>query len=144
MRDERGRWVIGHSAYPETRFKKGLTPHNKGKRMAEYVSPESMERIKRAQFKKGQTPLTAHPKGKVVRWYRVKNGRPEISYVINIDWKGNRKPHNNYRWYLWEVENQQDRPKGMVIAVKNGNPEDIRIENLEVITRAENLERNRL
>ena len=67
----------------------------------------------------------------------------EKAWVINIDWKGNRKANNTYKWYLWEVENQQDRPYGYVLYCKNGDPDDIRLENLEMITRAELLRRNR-
>jgi len=94
-------------------------------------------------FKTGQTPASAHPVGTVTRYDRTKRGLKEISYSINIDWKGNRKPHNNYRWYLWEVENLEDRPKNAILYIKNGNPDDIWVDNFEVIDRAELLRRNR-
>jgi len=42
---------------------------------------------------------------------------------------------------LWEQEIGKI-PKGMVLRFKNGNPHDIRIENLELITKAENMRRN--
>lgn len=91
-------------------------------------------------FKKGNVPPQQNPLGTVSR--RINKGM--VEYVINCDWRGNRKPHNNYKWYLWEVENQQDRPAGYVIYLKNENPDDIRTENFELITRAELLRRNRV
>ena len=36
-------------------FKKGHIPFNKGKKMSEYISKESLKRIKQTQFKPGQT-----------------------------------------------------------------------------------------
>ena len=133
-RDGQGRIVKGSSIGKDSRFKPRQTPWNKGKRG--YMGANA------TSFKKGQLPASAHEIGHVSRWERTRNGKKEIEYIINIDWHGNRKPHNTYKWYLWEVENQQDRPKGMVLALKNGNPDDIRIENLELITRSELLKRN--
>lgn len=96
----------------------------------------------KGHFKKGNLGPATLPEGTVSRYERTKNNRKEIVYNINIDWKGNRKPHNSYKWYLWEVEHQEDRPKGMILVVKNGNQDDMRVENFEVIDRAENMRRN--
>jgi len=115
-------------------FKQGHTPWNRGKKG--YMGANA------TSFKKGELPPTAHPEGTIVRTERHRSGRVEVYYTINIDWRGDRRSKNNYKWYLWEVENQRDRPAGMVITTKNGNPDDIRIDNLEVITRSENLRRN--
>lgn len=138
LRPNRGQAKPGERRSPSTEFKKGLVPHNKGKRLEDYVPEYSRKKIMQSNFQKGNVPHTAKPKGTVTRL--VNKGR--VEYTINIDWRGNRKPHNNYKWYLWEVEHQQDRPTGMVLAIKNGDPDDIRLENLEMITRAENLRRN--
>lgn len=136
----RGQAQKGQRRSPDTEFEKGHTPHNKGKRWSDYMPEHSVNKVLSTAFKKGDIPKSAKPLGTVTRNVR-KNGKG-VDYTINIDWHGNRKPHNSYKWYLWEVENQQDRPKGMVLAVKNGNQDDIRIENLELISRAENLRRN--
>lgn len=132
----------GQRYSPRTEFKKGLVPHNKGKKLEEYASEFAIKRMQKTQFKKGQLSINAAPEGTVTKRERVRNGKREVEYIINIDWRGNRKSNNQYKWYLWEVENQQDRPSGMVLAVKNGDPDDIRLENLELLSRAENLERN--
>jgi len=139
----RGQAAKGQRRSPETEFKKGTPAHNKGKKLADYVPDYSIKKIMQSNFQKGNVPHTAHPEGTVVRLERYrKNGAKEVVYTINIDWHGNRKPHNTYKWYLWEVEHQQDRPKGMILAIKNSDPDDIRLENLELITRSENMIRN--
>lgn len=131
-RDAQGRIVKGSSIGKEFRFKPRQTPWNKGKRG--YMGANA------TSFKKGHLGPATHEMGYVSRLVRYRDGKKEIEYTI--DWHGNRKSKNSYKWYLWEVENQMDRPKGMVLALKNGDPEDVRLENLELITRAELLRRN--
>lgn len=143
LKPNSGQFKPGERNGREYRFQKGLVPHNKGKRVEDYVPEYSIKKMQKTQFPKGNLGPKTSPEGTVSRLERTRNGRKEVEYTINIDWRGKRKPHNSYKWYLWEVENQEDRPKGMILAVKNGNPDDIRLENLEVISRAENLERNR-
>lgn len=140
LRPNSGYLKKGMRNNPAGEFKKGQIPHNKGKKLADYVPEYSIRKIMKSNYQKGNIPHTAKPLGTITR--QVRKERREIAYTINIDWHGNRKPHNSYKWYLWEVENQQDRPKGMVLSVKNGHPDDIRIENLELISRAENMKRN--
>jgi len=138
-----GQFRKGKRASPMTEFKKGQTPFNKEKHWDEWLPKGSQEKVLSTTFKKGQLPHTAKPEGTVVRTERLrKNGYKEVNWTINIDWHGNRKPHNSYKWYLWEIENQQDRPNGMVLWLKNGNVDDMRIENFELIGRAELLRRN--
>lgn len=115
-------------------FKTGMEPWNKG--LTGYMGSNP------TSFKKENLPPQTLPKGTIKRWQRTKNGRSEVTYIINIDWKGFRKSHNSYKWYLWEVANQTNRPEGMILAVINGNPDDIRLDNLELISRAENMRRN--
>lgn len=114
-------------------FLKGSTPWNKGK--TGYMGAN------RTSFKKGDLPVQTKPKGSIRKHNRTHSGKV-AEWYINIDWHGNRKTNNNYKWYLWEVEHQQDRPQGHTLWIKNGNPDDIRLENLELITRAELLQRN--
>lgn len=125
-----GRFISGFRHSPATEFKPGQEPWNKGK--TGYMGANA------TSFKPGHIPKSAHPIGTVTR--HLNKGKPE--YTINIDWRGNRKPHNNYKWYLWEVEHGQDRPAGMVLWIINGNPDDMWVENFEPITRAELARRN--
>ena len=66
-----------------------------------------------------------------------------IEFYINIDWKGNRKPNNLFKRFLWVLYHQQDIPKGYVVHCKDGNPCNLEIANLELITRAELAKINR-
>lgn len=121
-------------------FKKGNVPFNKGKRLVDYMSPRGVRNSSLTRFKKGQLPHNTKSKGTITR--EMTHGA--LYYTINIDWRGRRKYHNSYKWYLWEVAHQQDRPKGRVLAVRDGNPNNIKLDNLELITRAELLRRNRV
>lgn len=125
-------------------FLKGITPHNKGKHLEDYISNDKIENIKKTQFKKGNLPHTALEKGHVSGRKHYKKGElVGIDWMINIDWHGNRHPNYMYRRYLWEVENQQDAPKDMVFVAKNGDQsEKPTIDNIEMITRQELIRRN--
>lgn len=126
------------------RYLKGGVPHNKGKRMEEYIKPESIERIKSSQFKAGNVPANAREKGFVRKRNHYKRGElVGIDWFINIDWHGNRHPSYGYRKYLWEVANQQDAPKGMVFVAKDGDyTAEPTLDNVEMISRIELLKRN--
>lgn len=115
-------------------FVKGEAPWNKG--VTGYMGAN------KTSFKLGDMPASTLPAGTISKRLRHKEDKVDEWY-INIDWKGNRKVNNSYKWYLWEVENQQDRPIGYVLAFINGDQSDVRLDNLEMITRAENLFRNR-
>lgn len=58
---------------------------------------------------------------------------------------GSRRPHEwiTLQRYVWQRD-VGDIPPGHVIHVKNGDPEDMRLENLECISRAETLARYRI
>lgn len=129
-RNDKGQFMPGKRSSPSTEFKPGMKPWNKGK--TSYMGANV------TSFKPGQTPKSANPLGTITR--RINKGA--IEYTINIDWRGNRKPHNSYKWYLWEVDNSEDRPANSVLWIKNGNADDMRVENFEVIDRAELMRRN--
>lgn len=141
-------------------FVKGQKSFNKGKPMREWMSKESMEKCSKTQIQYQEhassslsreegkyLPYNTLRKGTVVKrsvtHKKGKNkGKVEWNYYINIDWRGNRKPNNLYKKYLWELHNQMDLPKGYVVVTKDGDPDNLIIENLEIISRAELLSRN--
>lgn len=111
-------------------FKKGLTPHNKGKKWEDYMSEESIERAKKGQFKKGQLPHNTKPEG----YERFdKDGytlvKTEGKFVLK-----HRK--------IWE-EHYGKIPKGYIVVFKDNNRQNFDIENLECITNYEIRLRNR-
>lgn len=135
-------------------YKKGHKTYNKGVPQSEWLSKEAIEKCSKThiQNQNCKSPLSieenrylphnTNTKGTVTLRKHIhrsgKNkGKVEYEYYINIDWKGNRKPNNLYRRYVWEYHNQQDIPNGMVVYAIDGNPLNICIENLTLISRGD-------
>ena len=107
-----------------TRFQKGRTPENKGKR----VSPEVYEKMSSTMFKKGHTPANHREVGSE----RInKDGYIEIKVAEPNRW---RLKHR----LIWEQHNGII-PEGCNVQFKNHNTQDCRIENLYLISRAEQI-----
>lgn len=112
------------------RFPKGHVPANKGKKLPQHIK----EKIKHTWFKKGQLPpntkfdghisIRIDSKGRPYAHIRVAQGKYELL-------------HRN----LWE-KHHGPVPVGKIVAFINGDSSDIKIENLELITREENMLRN--
>ena len=106
------------------RFKKGGTPANKGKKM----SPEIYDKVKSTMFQKGHVP---------------QNHRDIGSERINVDGYVEIKVAEPKKWRLkhrvvWEQHNGTI-PPGMNIQFRNHNTQDCRIENLYIISKAEQM-----
>lgn len=116
-------------------FRKGQKPDNKGKKQSEFMSADAIERTKATRFKKGNVPhntkeedgeiVIRTSKGKSYHWIRVSLGR----------------------WYplhqlIWQQANRKV-PKGSCLWFSDGNSLNCTLDNLEVITRAENRLRNK-
>lgn len=112
-------------------FRKGHPPGNKGKRMEEFASPEAIARSAKTRFKPGHRPKNELPVGTV---RKTKDG-----YLIRkISMTGT-------QWERWEFihrrvweDHNGPIPDGMYITFKDGNKENTSIENLMLITMAEN------
>lgn len=117
-------------------YQKGHPPGNKGKKLEEVVrDPERVaeirERIKATQFKKGERPYNEMPVG---------------SIVVNTDgYKMRKKQMEGSMWDRWEFlhravweEHNGPIPEGMFIIFKDRNKLNCSIENLALISRAEN------
>lgn len=115
-------------------FKKGLIPHNKGRKMKEYMSDEGLEKIKKSQFKKGDS----HTGDKHVTWG---GGIQKMTKDCVHLWDGTnkrvRRPKKNYEDVYGKV------PEGFVIFHIDGNKDNDHYSNLEAISRAELLKRNK-
>lgn len=112
-------------------FRKGHPPGNKGKKIEEFCDAETIERIRKTQFKKGNRPKNELPVGAV---RKTKDG-----YLIRkISMTGT-------QWERWEFihrrvweDHNGPIPDGMYITFKDGNKENVNIKNLMLITMAEN------
>jgi len=110
-----------YSGYPATQFKPGCKSWNKGMKGLQIGG-------KATQFKKGRTPHNTKPVG-----YRsVRDG-----YLFERTDNGFEMVHV----LLWERVNGKV-PTGKILKFKDGNRENICIENLEVIDRTELMKRN--
>jgi hypothetical protein len=117
-------------------FKKGDTPTNKGKKQSEYMSAAAIEKTKATRFKKGNLPhnsvgindgdihVRKDSSGINYKWIRESLGIWKMLHVYN-----------------WEKENGPIE-KGFIVTFKNKDSMNCHLSNLELITRAENMERN--
>ena len=112
-----------------SRFQKGHTPFSKGKKWDEYMSPESQARSRMTTFKKGDTPHNTQPLGSI----SIMVGY----WVMKASHTGNQ--HQKWKFLhrlLWEKE-KGPIPKGMNVVFRNGDRNDIRMENLMLMDRKE-------
>jgi hypothetical protein len=114
------------------RFARGHVPANKGLRRPGYAPG----RMRETQFKKGHPPLNHMPLGSTRRvdgyLYR------KIADTWYVPWTRNWIPEHVR---LWEEANGPV-PPAHVLAFKNGDRDDICLDNLELITRRELMARN--
>lgn len=108
-------------------FKKGVIPFNKGVKGV-HMSPDT-------EFKKGHEPKNTKYNGCVtLREHR----RTGMSYLFIRIEKNNWKMLHHYNW-----EKVYGKiPKGHLIRFVNGNTLDCNIENLELVSQADNARRN--
>lgn len=111
----------------DSRFKKGQTPPNKGKKMP----PELYKKCAPTMFKKGQVSVNKKPVGSEridkdgYYWVKTKNPRTwRMKHVL-----------------LWEKKRGKV-PKGMIVIFKDKNRANIKISNLKIITRSQHMKRN--
>lgn len=123
-----------HSLRPDhggrkTRFKKGQTPPNKGKKLSEFMSEEAIEKTKATRFRKGRVPHNH----KLIGYERInRDGYIEVKVR---DEKHTRNFELKHR-FIWEKHNGKI-PKGYNIQFKDGNRQNCKIENLYMISRAD-------
>lgn len=122
----------------DSRITKGTIPPNKGKKQVEYMSPEAIERTKATRFKKGQ------------------KSHNDVFDIGDISIRGDHTYRNNRRvqwiklsrtkWQELHVYNWEQKygpvPKGHCLWFKDGNSLNADVENLELISRRENVKRN--
>ncbi len=85
---------------------------------------------KKTQFKKGSSPHNTKPDGYI---REQKDGY----FYIRVGLKKWTSLHR----HIWEQANGEI-PKGMIPVFKDKNPKNYTLDNLEVISRAENMKRN--
>ena len=117
-------------------FKKGSTPFNKGKKLSDFMSAEGIMQSKKTRFQKGNEPANTHPDGDGAITLRRDTSGKLYKYIRikKSVWK-------LYHRVIWE-KNHGKIPPNHVVAFKDNNTQNARIENLELISMAENMYRN--
>lgn len=115
------------------RFPKGHVPANKGLRRPGY----GPGRMKETQFKK---------KGTTTRWMPIGSRRVADGYIYIKLADARNVPHT-HNWYPehvidWEIAHGRPVPPGHALRFKNGDRTDVRLDNLELVPRAELMRRN--
>jgi hypothetical protein len=129
----RGRMIEHGKAH---RFTKGHMSWNKDKSPKDYMDAESYEKIAKTQFKKGNLPTnTKHDGAITLRHDKSK----KCYYFIRL---------SKAKWIPLHVKIYQDAygpiPKNHIIVFKDRNTLNVTLENLECISRKENMLRNTL
>lgn len=126
----------GDNVGAATRFAKGQAPPNKGLRRPGW----HRGRMQETQFKKGTLNGHAAQHCMTIGSTRLIDGYVyrKVSEVPNVPYTVNWKPEHVL---LWERE-RGPVPKGSALAFLNGDKQDIRLDNMECITRRELMLRN--
>ena len=109
-------------------FQKGHTPHTKGKRAEEWMSPEGLARSAASRFKKGQRPSTWKPLG---------SERINVDGYIEVK-VAEGKPWRHKHRLMWE-EAHGTVPDGYMVSFIDGNKQNCVLDNLYLITKTDNL-----
>lgn len=125
-----GIFIKGGTYGKRYQFEKGHVPVNKGKKMPDHIK----ERIKHTWFKKGNEPHNTKFDGYV----SVRKDRNGSEYAHIRLSKGKFELLHRFIW----IQHNGPIPPGHIVAFKNGNTSDFRLENLELITREQNMLRN--
>ena len=128
--EKSGRYPPGWKGGISTQFKKGHSSFNKGMKM----SAELYEKVKPTMFKKGNRPHNWKPDGTIEPRYD-KSGKTYLYIKIkDSHWV-------LYHRYVWEKE-VGEIPKGLIVSFKDKNFQNCDINNLELISRVDNMNRN--
>jgi hypothetical protein len=112
-------------------FKKGHTPHTKGKRAEEWMTPEGLARSAASRFKKGQRPATWKPLG---------SERINVDGYIEVKVEEG-KPWRHKHRVMWEEANGAV-PDGYMVSFIDGNKQNCVLSNLKLVARADAMRQN--
>jgi hypothetical protein len=118
----------------DSTFKKGSTPHNKGKKITEYTSAESIARSAAGRFKKGLKPHNTKKVGDISIRKDADNYYYKYIKLADSDWV-------LYHRYLWEKE-YGEIPEGYIVTFKDKNTLNTDLDNLKLVSCVENMFRN--
>jgi hypothetical protein len=125
-----GKRFHAHTPNQGTRFKTGNVPFNKGRKQSEWLSPDKVENVRKTQFKKGSRPHNTVPVGteRISKdgYIEVKVSEDAWKYKHRVEWE---KHHGAI-------------PAGHNVQMRDGNRQNWHIDNLYLISKADNMARN--
>lgn len=127
----RGR-MIHHGA--KHRYKKGSIPFNKGRKASTYLDKKSIEKIAQTTFKKGNLPHNTKHDGAIT----LRNDKSGVRYLYIRISKAKWIPYHQKLW----MDANGPVPRNMIVVFKDRDPMNCKLENLEMISRRENMQRN--
>jgi hypothetical protein len=130
-----GRLQKGSDIGKDFLFEKGHIPPNKGKKLEEFMKPETIEIFKANMYKKGNIPHNAYEDGEETI-YTDKEGRQYLKIKV----PGIRKLV--FKHYVVYSEAFGELQENHIIIFKDGNSLNCIAENLKAITKQENMKRN--
>lgn len=141
----RKHWANGrHEGSRAAHFKKGQTPFNKGRPMAEWMPADARQKCSRTQFRAGQLSGSAKHNWVPVGTEKIREG--QLCRKVTDD----PAVYPAARWQpvsrlVWEAEHGPI-PPGHVVRFRDGmattHRDSITLDRLELVTRAENMRRN--
>ena len=111
-------------------FKPGHTPHNKGKQ----ISAEIYEKVAPTMFKKGNKPHNTKPNGTINVRADTQGRLYQYIKIKDCQWELLQR-------HVWTQANGEI-PPGSVVIFLDGNYLNCELNNLQVISRRENMARN--
>lgn len=118
----------------DARFKPEHKPFNKGKKISDYLSQDSIIKIQNTQFKKGSTPPNTKEEG----FISIRNSKGSDYAMIKIN--------GSFQYIhrlIWERTHGPIK-KGQNIQFKDGNTLNCDIDNLYLINRSDQSRINRI
>lgn len=112
-------------------FRAGIIPHNKGRKMA----PEVREKCAPTMFKPGSIPPNTKPQGDDISIRKSHTGKPEVYLRLELG-KWVMLSRHTYQSFYGPV------PDGYIVYHKDEDPLNCDIENLGLMSRADNARRN--
>lgn len=113
----------------------GHAPMNKGLKQADYMTEDAIERCKVSQFKKNNLPHNTAEADGVIRIRNDKSGAKYKWIRMSLGvWK-------MLHVHIWEQANGKV-PEGHIITFKDKNRLNVVLENLQMLTLAENMQNN--
>jgi hypothetical protein len=131
---ESGRLSKGEVIGFNTFFKKGQVPFNKGLKQSEFMSKEAIKKTAKTRFKKGQVPHNTKEDGVIIP-RKDKSGKTYLYIRESLGvWK-------LYHRTIWEQHHGKLK-RNEVVRFRDGNQMNCAIENLFMVSMADNMKMN--